>query len=65
MNDITCTSCGEPLSLSKFAYDQEMCWECFHKKASRIIANTQTREDKDILKFMLAVTTYTFLSRNS
>ena len=63
MKDITCTSCGEPLSLGEFAFNQELCWECFHKKASRIISNTQTKEDKDVLKFMLAITTYTFVKR--
>ena len=56
-----CAECGTPLKLGKFAYHQELCWECFKGNVRRIIDRIEefypsefdSRRDMDIVNFML------------
>ena len=59
----TCVSCNTPLELGSFAYNQELCWDCFKEKAEFLISNTPKGPDRDILNFLLNVTIYTFIQR--
>jgi hypothetical protein len=52
-----CTKCGEPLKLGEFAYNQEICWDCFEKRVMEIIDLPELyTEDKEIIKHLLATT---------
>lgn len=48
-----CTVCGARLILGRFAYNQEVCWDCFKKKVIGIAWKLETREDKEIVIHLL------------
>ena len=50
-----CTGCGSRLIWGKFAYNQELCWDCFEERVILIASRTQTRGDKAIVRHLLAI----------
>lgn len=51
-----CVGCGTRLALGKFAYNQELCWDCFEQKVAYIIKDLKTTDDKEIIKHLLNIT---------
>ena len=51
-----CKVCNAPLMLGKFAYNQEVCWDCFEQQVLFIAEATSTPEAKEIVTYLLAVT---------
>ena len=60
MESNICTDYGTSLQLGEFAYNQEICLCCFEKKVHLIIDDTSTKQYKEILEFLLALTMYSF-----
>ena len=50
-----CIVCGEPLQFGQFAYNQNMCWNCFQRKVSSIVKEFNEQSDQDLIKYMMAV----------
>lgn len=50
-----CTICNKPLTLGKFAYNQEECWDCFERQVESIARDTKTLTDEAIVDHMLDV----------
>lgn len=44
-----CIKCGRNLKWGEFAYNQEMCWECFDDEVNRIIDNISLCERHGLL----------------
>lgn len=55
MKDNLCIVCKETLKIGQFAYNQEICWDCFEKKVISISEMVETVEDSGIVLHMLAV----------
>lgn len=51
-----CIVCEGPLQLGKFAYNQEMCWECFEQRVISISQMTRDVEDSAIVMYLLDMT---------
>ena len=50
-----CTGCGTIFRWGEFAYNQELCWNCFEEKVILIASRTQTIGDKAIVRHLLAI----------
>lgn len=50
-----CIECGETLKWGEFAYNQEMCWDCFESEVRNIIAFATVRDAK-LIAYLLATT---------
>lgn len=50
-----CKVCNAPLMLGKFAYNQEVCWDCFEQQVLFIAEATSTPEAKEIVMHLLDV----------
>ena len=50
-----CIKCGNNLYLGKFAYNQEMCWECFEAEVIWIAVSARNNSHRDIIIHMLNV----------
>ena len=50
-----CIGCGARLVWGKFAYKQELCWDCFEKKVNYITQDIKGADDVDIIKHLLNI----------
>lgn len=50
-----CTGCGQRLAWGKFAYKQEICWECFEQQVLYITTQIKTVQNKEIVLHLLGV----------
>lgn len=50
-----CTICNKPLTLGRFAYNQEECWDCFERQVESIARDTKTLKGEAIVDHMLDV----------
>lgn len=48
-----CISCGKNIKLGGFAYNQEVCWDCFAREVTVIANNTETYGEKVIILHLL------------
>ena len=55
MKDNLCIVCKETLKIGQFAYNQEICWNCFEKKVISISQMVETVEDSAIVIHLLNV----------
>lgn len=55
MEDNLCIVCKETLKIGQFAYNQEICWNCFEKKVISISQMVETAEDSAIVIHLLNV----------
>ena len=68
-----CIICGKELQLVKFAYRQEICWDCFKEEIKNIIFNIDNmyalsdsisvndkKKHKEYISYLLAVTAEMF-----
>ncbi len=64
-----CVSCGTPLRLGKFAYNQDTCWGCFKMEVESIQERIneypswcwdKRDKHKEILRHMLSITAEMF-----
>lgn len=53
LNGEFCMGCGTRLVWGKFAYKQEICWDCFEQKVISIAMLTRDAEDRDIVLYLL------------
>lgn len=55
MKDNLCIVCKETLKIGQFAYNQEICWNCFEQKVISISQMVESAEDSAIVIHLLNV----------
>lgn len=50
-----CKNCQKELKWGRFAYNQDMCWDCFSNEVQYMLNRIDGELHKDILKHLLAV----------
>lgn len=50
-----CMGCGTHFRWGEFAYNQELCWDCFEKRVERIAKNIHSPEDAEIVRHLLII----------
>ena len=48
-----CIECGNDLEWGKFAYRQEMCWNCFEENIQKVILLTEDNPYIDYITYLL------------
>ena len=51
-----CHTCGSDLKLGDFAYDQNMCWDCFKKRVEGIAQRARTPMEAEMILHLLKIT---------
>lgn len=55
LNGEFCMGCGTRLVWGKFAYKQEICWDCFENQVLRIASKLHAHQDREIVTYLLNV----------
>ena len=50
-----CIVCGKDLKLGEFAFNQDMCWECFEERVMKIAGKAQSATEADIILHLLNI----------
>ena len=59
-----CTGCGSRLIWGKFAYNQELCWDCFEQQVNYIASKITTPQDREMVMYLLKTTEHAHGTRN-
>lgn len=50
-----CRVCGVKLEWGRFAYNQEVCWDCFEQRVRAIADEATTSENRSIILHLLNI----------